>query len=184
MGAMAFAHHATVQQVAHERLRADQELVGQHVARTRLESPLGEQGAESPRHLRPDLQVVLEQHRLAVEREAVLGPSFERRDRLVDDLAEADAEVLERQIPLAVPMRMRDDPEAPRARVEERRLERGGGHRGASVGRATDSCPCACSPSATSTATCARPAAWRIGPARSTWSSRRVTSPPSTAGWK
>ena len=60
--------------------------------------------------LGPQLDVVLEDDRLAVERE--------RRERLValedveyrvDDGAEAEAEDLERDVPLAVPVRVRND---------------------------------------------------------------------------
>ena len=136
--AVPLAHGPPVQQVAHERLRADEELVGQDVARAGLEPTLDQQGAEAALHLGADLEVVLEQHRLAVEGEAVLGTGFERRDRLVDDLGEADAEVLERQVPLAIPVRVRNDPEVPRARVQERGLERGRGHDRGSLGRARD----------------------------------------------
>ena len=122
---MALAHEAAVEQVAHQRLGADEELVRQRVAGAGVDPPGPQQRAQAVLHLGPDLQVVLEQDRLPVEREPVLGPGLERGDDLVDDLDQVDAEVLEGQVPLAVPVRVRHEPQAPGPGVEQGRLEHG-----------------------------------------------------------
>jgi hypothetical protein len=126
-GAVPRAHGPAVEQVAHERLAAHQELVRQHVARARLHAAAREQGAQALLHVGPDLEVVLEQDGLAVEREAELGTGLHGLDQLVHDLGQPDAEVLERQVPLAVPVRVGHDPEAPAPGIEQG----GGGHGGA-----------------------------------------------------
>jgi hypothetical protein len=122
--AVAVADRTAVQQVAHERLPADQELIRKHVAWSGLEPAAREQRAEAAFHLRADLEVVLDHDRLAVEREAKLRPRLERLDHLVHHLRQADPEVLERHVPLTIPVGVRSDPEAPGPRVEQRGGER------------------------------------------------------------
>ena len=64
-GAVALAHQAAVEQVAHQRLGADEELVGQRVAGAGVDPPGPQQRAQAVLQLGPDLQVVLEQDRPA-----------------------------------------------------------------------------------------------------------------------
>ena len=60
--------------------------------------------------LRPYVQIVLEHDRLPVERErGEGGVALERVEDAVDPLSEQQPELLERQIPLAVPVRVWDD---------------------------------------------------------------------------
>ena len=98
------------QEVADERLAADQDLVGQDVGRADLEAPGLEQRPQATLVLRPHVDVVLEHDRLPVERErGEGGVAFERVQDTVDDGAEPQPERLEGQVPLPVPVRVRDD---------------------------------------------------------------------------
>ncbi len=114
--AEALAYRPAHQQVAHERLTADQQLVGEHVARADLEAVGGQQRPEPRLLLGASVEVVLEHDRLAVQRECgELRIGLEHVDHLVDHRREPELELLEGQIPLAVPMRMGHDEEAVRA---------------------------------------------------------------------
>jgi hypothetical protein len=104
------AYGAADQQVADQRLAADQELVGQHVTRTDLDPPGGDQRPQPRLVLGSDREVVLEHDRLPVERERREGGvALERVEHLVDDAAEHQPKVLEGAIPLAVPVGMGHD---------------------------------------------------------------------------
>lgn len=66
--------------------------------------------AQPPLGFRTDLQVVIEDHRLAVERKgAEIRVCLEQIERLVEHLHQLDAEGLEGQVPLPVPVCVRDD---------------------------------------------------------------------------
>ena len=104
------ADAAAEQEVADERLAADEDLVGQDVRRADLEAPVVEQRLQASLVLRPHLEVVLEHDRLPVERERrERGVAFERVEDAVDDRAETQPEDLEGEVPLAIPVRVRDD---------------------------------------------------------------------------
>ena len=59
--------------------------------------------------LRPDLEVVVDRRELAVEREGELGLRLEHLQHTVDEVDELHAEALERSVPLAVPVGVRDE---------------------------------------------------------------------------
>ena len=62
--------------------------------------------------VRPYLQVVLQRHRLPVEHEVpVLGVRVQQVQQRVHHPHQPRAELLERLVPLAVPVRVRDDDE-------------------------------------------------------------------------
>ena len=104
------ADAAAEQEVADERLASHEDLVRQDVRRAGLEPAGVEQRLQPSRVLRPHLDVVLEHDRLPVERERREGRvAFERVQDAVDDRAETQPEDLERQVPLAIPVRVRDD---------------------------------------------------------------------------
>ena len=108
----AAADAAPEQEIAHERLAADEDLVRQHVPRACLQPAGGEKRAQAALVVGTDVRIVLEHHRLAVERErAERLVRFERVEDAVDDGAEAEAEDLERDVPLPVPVGVRNDEE-------------------------------------------------------------------------
>ena len=98
-----------LEQVPHVRLPGRQQRIGlyppgtdRHAARL---TRRGERGAA----LGPDRQVVLEHDRLPVEQEAearILGDEIQHP---VDEVHQARAEPLEGAIPLAIPVRVRDE---------------------------------------------------------------------------
>ena len=108
-------HRATVrahaadsgQQIPHERFTRGEELISEHEPRTRLDRATGEHRSQLRAAIRADRQVVLEQHRLSVEQER--RARRRRVEQLIDQGDELLAEAGERQVPLAVPMRVRDD---------------------------------------------------------------------------
>ncbi len=106
-GTKAAAHPLAHQEVAHHRLRADQELVGQDVPGADGQAPLPDVAADVLLPLRPHLQVVLQHDGLPVEHEvAVVGIGIQQRQKLIHHFDQAKAELLEGQVPLAVPMGM------------------------------------------------------------------------------
>jgi hypothetical protein len=111
--AEALAYVPADQEVAHQRLGPDQQLVGKDVARPDLDPPRLEQRPQPALVVGTDIEVVLEHDRLAVERERrEPWVALERLDDAVDDVREPQAEVLERAIPLPVPVGMWHDGEA------------------------------------------------------------------------
>ena len=113
---------AAEQQVANERLAADQQLVGEHVPRPDLEPAGREQRAQPGLVVGSHVEVVLEHDRLPVERERhERVVAFEHVEHLVERLAETQPESLERQVPLTVPVRVRHDEET-KAHLAIRRL--------------------------------------------------------------
>src|SRR5712691_300170 len=118
------ADGAAEEQIANERLAAHEELVREDVARADDEPAGRQQRAQSRFLLRPQLEVVLQHDRLAVERErAEAVVPFECCEHLVDERRELEAEVLERQVPLPIPVRVRDD-KKPERRRGQRRMRR------------------------------------------------------------
>src|SRR5919201_2683729 len=79
------------QQVAYERLAADEQLVGEHVPWPCLEPSGREQRAQALLVLRAELDVVLQDDRLAVERErAERLVALEHVENSVDHCPEAE----------------------------------------------------------------------------------------------
>ena len=98
------------QHVADRRLAADEELVGQDVPGADLDAPRLDEAAEVRLALGPDLEVILEDDGLAVEHEEpVVRIGVHQRDQPVDEPDQLPAELLERPVPLAVPVSVRDD---------------------------------------------------------------------------
>ena len=97
-------------QISHERFTADEELVGHDVPRAD-EQPARRDGTpHAAGLLRPHLEVILEHDRLAVEvvvRERRIA--FEQIEHAIDQIDEPEAELLAREIPLAIPVRVRHD---------------------------------------------------------------------------
>ncbi len=100
----------TPRQVAHDRLTRHAEFVHEDVPRTHHQtSGLGEP-AEACLLGRFDLQVVVDDGHLTVEHEVPEpGIGFEQIHRLVHQVDQLHAERLERAVPLAVPVGVRDD---------------------------------------------------------------------------
>ncbi len=59
--------------------------------------------------MRAHLEIVLEHDRLAVEHEAEAGIGVDEVEHRVDRVDEPAAELLERPVPLAVPVEVRDE---------------------------------------------------------------------------
>jgi len=98
------------QQVAHQRLAADEEFVGQHVPRAHAQPALADELCQRLPRVRPDLQVVVEHDGLAVEVEVgEARVTLQQREQPVHEANEPHPEVLERLIPLPVPVGVRDD---------------------------------------------------------------------------
>ena len=89
---------------------ADEELVGHHVPRADQDAAVLDRLAQPRFLLRPDLEVVLEHDGLAVEMEMlVVGIGVEQIEQPIDERDEPEPELLVRQIPFAIPVRVRDD---------------------------------------------------------------------------
>jgi hypothetical protein len=98
-------HLMPTQQVANQQLAAGQELVGHHIPRPRQEASGIEQRLQSRARLGTDLQVVFEDDALAVHVPVtILGIAFQQIDDIVDHLDESESVVLERFVPLTIPM--------------------------------------------------------------------------------
>ena len=96
------------EKVAHERLAARNQLIGEHVPRTRFQAAGTKRLAKRSNTLGPHARVVVEHDRLAVEQKA-LAVAGRRVEQLVDQRDEPLAKALGGQVPLAVPVRVRDD---------------------------------------------------------------------------
>ena len=96
-------------QVADDRLARHEELVHQDLPRADREASLGDQPADQRLRLGPDLEVVVDGGRLAVEREAEPRILLHPVEQLVDQLDETHPERLERLVPLAIPMGVRHE---------------------------------------------------------------------------
>jgi hypothetical protein len=110
LDAEAAADPPAEEEVPHERLTPDEDLVRQHIPRAGLEPPRREQRTQAVDVVRSHVGVVLEDDTLAVERERAEGlVALERVEDAVDDGAEAQPEDLERDVPLPVPVGVRND---------------------------------------------------------------------------
>ncbi len=99
-------------QVADVRLTADQELVRKHVVGAGEEAAFAHQPLDGRPAVGPHLQVVVDRDGLAVHHEVpVLRVAVKKVEQRVHHADEADAELLERCVPLAVPVRVGDDDE-------------------------------------------------------------------------
>jgi hypothetical protein len=97
-------------QVAHHGLARDHELVHQDHPRPDGEPARRREALQRCTRVRPHLQIVVDDDGLAVEHEArVRRVRLEDRQQCVEKLDETQTERLERVVPLAVPMRVRDD---------------------------------------------------------------------------
>src|SRR6185295_684148 len=77
--------------------------------RSDREPALGDELPDQRLGLRADLEVVVDRGGLTIEREAEPGIRGHPLEQLVDEVDEAHAEHLERLIPLAVPVGVRDE---------------------------------------------------------------------------
>ncbi len=96
-------------QVADQRLAADEEFVGKRVPRSDLDLPAANRPLEPGFRLRADLEIVIDDDCLAVHQETEIGVGLGEREQLVPEPDELRAEGLERGVPLAVPVGMRND---------------------------------------------------------------------------
>jgi hypothetical protein len=99
-------------EVAQGRLPVDEELVHERLPWSDRQASRVDERPDAGFRLRPDLQVVVDCRKLAVEGEAQLFVRFELCENLVDDVDERDPERLERPVPLPVPVRVRDEEDA------------------------------------------------------------------------
>src|SRR5689334_16463914 len=96
------------EEIANERFAARYQLVGEDVPRARLETPALQQGREFADALRANVEIILDDDSLAVEQKALIT---RRRivEQVVDEGNETLTETNEGMIPLAIPVRVRDD---------------------------------------------------------------------------
>ena len=95
-------------EVPPDRLAGDEELVHQHLPRPDRQPTLLDERAQPLLVLGPDLEVVVDGLQLAVEREDEPLVRLHQLEHVVDQPHELQAEALERQVPLAVPVRVGD----------------------------------------------------------------------------
>ena len=95
-------------EVPPDRLAGDEELVHQHLPRPDREPTLLDERAQPLLVLRTDLEVVVDGLELAVEREDEPLVRLHQLEHVVDQPHELQPEALERQVPLAVPVRVGD----------------------------------------------------------------------------
>ena len=95
-------------QVADHRLARDEELVHEDLPRPDRQAALGDEPADERLGFRADLEVVVDRRALAVEREPEPAVRLHPLEQLVDEVDEAQPERLERLVPLAVPVGVRD----------------------------------------------------------------------------
>src|SRR5665811_1286791 len=96
-------------QVADDRLPGDEELVQQNLPRSNCQAATRHQAPDSRLSLWTDVQVVVDRRELAVEGTAKPLVRLELIEHPVHHLDQAHAEDLEREIPLAVPVGVRDE---------------------------------------------------------------------------
>ena len=96
-------------EIPHDRLAADEELVDERLPRPDREPPVADKTADPFLGLRSNLEVVVDRCQLSVEREAHALVGREQFEHFVDDIDQRDSKRLERPVPLAVPVRVRDE---------------------------------------------------------------------------
>ena len=100
--------HEPLLEVPPDRLAGDEELVHQHLPRPDREPTLLDERTQPLLVLGPDLEVVVDRLQLAVEREDEPLVRLHQLEHVVDQPDQLQAEALERQVPLAVPVRVGD----------------------------------------------------------------------------
>src|SRR5215211_3465850 len=96
-------------EVAEDRLAGDEELVHQHLPRADREPALLDEATDPRLGLGPNLKVVVERRHLPVEREPVALVGFHQVEQAVDEPDELQPEALEGEVPLPVPVGMRNE---------------------------------------------------------------------------
>jgi len=100
------------QQITHQRFPRGDQLVGENVPGPDLQAPRLHQGLELGFAVRAGAQVIGHQHRLAVEQEAaVSGVGRQPLEHVVQRGHEARLKRGARQVPLAIPVSVRDEME-------------------------------------------------------------------------
>ena len=106
---------AAHEQVADERFSAGDEFVGEDIPGSGLDTPITQECGKLRRPLRPNTQVVVEENRLPVEQKA-LARHRGVIQQFVHEPNETLAKAFGRMVPLAIPVRVRNDVE-----ISERR---------------------------------------------------------------
>ncbi len=97
-------------EVPHQRLAADEKLVRHVVPRANQYPALGDESSQSRLVLGSQLEVVLEHDGLAVKvKVSIVGLRLHQVEQPIDETYEADAKLLKGEIPLPVPVGVRDD---------------------------------------------------------------------------
>ncbi len=96
-------------EVAHQRFAADQELVHQDLPRADGQASALDVTPQALLLLRPNLEVVVDRGQLTVQREGKVRLCLEHLHHAIHEVHELHPEALERPIPLAVPVRVRDE---------------------------------------------------------------------------
>src|SRR5439155_6320516 len=99
----------SLEQVADVGFPGREQRVGLDVPRSDRETPRAARRLEVGAASGTDLQVVLEHDRLPVEQEAESGVVGDELEDAVDEIDETRAKGLVRPVPLAVPVRVRDE---------------------------------------------------------------------------
>src|SRR5260221_2760559 len=101
-------HLAPDQKVPDLRLTAGNQFVAEYVPWTRFDASVAQQGGDVRCALRPHGEIVLEHDRLAIEQKS-LARLRRGVEQVIDEPHEAQAEFVHRVVPLAIPVRVRDD---------------------------------------------------------------------------
>jgi hypothetical protein len=97
-------------EIADDRLAADEKFVGHDVPRPDQDAAGGDRVAKPRLLLGANLEVILEHDRLSVEMEIlVIRILVEQVEQAIDEGDQPHPELLEREVPLAIPMGVRDD---------------------------------------------------------------------------
>src|SRR6516162_5188876 len=102
-------HRSSAQKVSHMRLAAGKQRVGLDVPRPGREPSRGQARDEPVALSGSNLEIVLQDDRLAVEYEAEARVDLDLVEHCVDRVDEVAPECVVRPIPLAVPVEMRDE---------------------------------------------------------------------------
>ena len=105
-------------EVADDRLAGDEELVHEDVPGPHGEPAGGREAAEALLGLGPDREVVVDHRHLPVEQEVgVRRVGLEPGEQVVEQVDQPQPEGLERRVPLAIPVGVRNDRHSPRHAV-------------------------------------------------------------------
>ncbi len=105
-------------QVAQQRFAVDEQGVGLRIPRSNVEPPGAHQLADARLGRRPHLQIVVDHGDLAVEREVQPLVLLQIVERVVHGVDEVRAKNLERLVPLAIPVGVRDQGDFGRRHAE------------------------------------------------------------------